>query len=148
MSYTCLLCHIIFSTKERRPFLQAEELRRTCEYIGGIIRQQGGNMKAANGAAEHVHIATCRPATVGLPDLVRTIKANSSAWIHQSFPDLRAFRWQDGYAGFSVSPSVMPQVVKYIRTQEEHHKKLTFQEELIGLLKAHGVEYDERYIWK
>jgi REP element-mobilizing transposase RayT len=148
MSYTCLQSHIIFSTKDRRPHLRPEELRRVCEYIGGIIRELGGSMKAANGAAEHVHVAARAPARIAMPDLVRTIKANSSAWIHKTFPDLRAFGWQDQYAAFSVSPSVMPQVVTYIRTQDEHHRKLTFQEEFIGFLKAHEIEYDERYIWK
>jgi REP element-mobilizing transposase RayT len=148
MSYTCLQNHIIFSTKDRRPFLRPEELRRVCEYIGGIMRELGGSMKAANGMADHLHVAARCPARIAVPDLVRTVKANSSAWIHQTFPDLWAFGWQDGYAAFAVSPSVMPQVVAYIRTQEEHHRKMTFQEELIVFLKAHGIEYDERYIWK
>ena len=147
MSYTNLQYHIVFATKQRRPFLTGERLSRTCEYIGGIIREQGGQMLAANGTADHVHVATVATATVAVSDLLRTVKANSSRWIHQTFGDLRAFGWQDGYAAFSVSASVMPQVVSYVRRQAEHHKKISFAEELIALLTKHRIEYDERYLF-
>ena len=147
MSFANLQYHIAFSTKERRPFLQAERLSRTCEYIGGIIREQGGQRLAANGTADHVHIATMSPPTVAVSDLLRTIKTNSSAWIHQTFPDMVDFHWQDGYAVFSVSASVMPRVLSYIRRQAEHHKKMSLMEELVSLLDKHGIEYDRRYVF-
>ena len=78
---------------------------------------------------------------------ISKVKSNSSGWIHGTFPELRGFAWQDGYSSFTVSPSVLPRVMQYIRNQREHHRKTTFQEELIGLLKKHGIKYDERYIW-
>ena len=94
-----------------------------------------------------MHLATVAPATVAVSDLLRTVKANSSRWIRQTFGDLRAFGWQDGYAAFSVSASVMPQVVSYVRRKAEHHKKRSLAEELIALLRKHGIEYDERYLF-
>jgi len=147
MSYTNLQYHIAFSTKERRPWLEPETLSRTCEYIGGILREQGGKLLAANGTADHVHIAALADPTVAISDLLRTIKTNSSSWIHRTFPDLRDFHWQDGYAAFSVSASVTPRVVSYIRKQAEHHKQTSFMEELVALLDKHGIEYDKRYLF-
>jgi len=146
MSYTSLFYHVVFSTKDRRPLLSEELLPRACEYMGGIIRNMRGKMLAANGSADHVHLAALLRPTAAIADVVRDVKANTSGWIHQTLPNLRAFRWQDGYAAFTVSRSVVPEVVAYIRKQEAHHRKMTFQEELIGLLERHGVEYDERYI--
>jgi len=146
MSYTNLQYHIAFSTKERRPYLQPDTLSRTCEYIGGIIREQGGKMLAANGTVDHVHIAAVGNPTLAVSDFLRTIKTNSSSWIHQTFPDLRDFRWQDGYAAFSVSASAMQSILSYVRRQTEHHKKMTFMEELVALLDKHGIEYDKQYL--
>ena len=147
MSYTSLFYHIVFSTKDRRALLSEELLPRACEYMGGIIRNMKGKMLAANGTPDDVHLAALLRPTAAVADVVRDVKANTSGWIHQTLPNLRAFQWQDGYAAFSVSRSVLPEVVAYIRKQEAHHRKMTFQEELIGLLERHGVEYDERYIW-
>ena len=147
MSYTSLQYHIVFATKGRRPFFSApERLSRACEYIGGIIREQGGQMLAANGTADHVHIAAVGSPTVCVSDMLRTIKANSSGWIHRTFPDMTGFRWQDGYAGFSVSASAMPRVLAYVSRQTEHHRKMSFIEELVALLDKHGIEYDKRYL--
>lgn len=148
MSYTNLLYHIVFSTKERRPFLTPDRLPRICEYIGGIIRQRGGQMLAVGGAPDHLHLAAVSKASVAISDFLREIKSGSSGWIHETFADLRAFRWQDGYAAFTVSSSVMPDVVRYVRAQEQRHKKMSFHEELVALLERHGIEYDERYIWR
>ena len=147
MSYTSLFYHIVFSTKDRHPLLSGALLGRVCEYMGGIIRNMKGKMLAGNGAADHVHLAAVLHPTTALADALRDIKSSSSRWIHEEFPDLRGFGWQDGYAAFTVSRSVFPDVVAYIRNQEAHHKKLTFQEELLALLAKHGIEYDERYIW-
>jgi len=148
MSFINIQYHIVFSTKERRAFLKdPDTLRRTCEYFGGIVREMGCAMLAANGTANHVHIATTGKAAIAVSDFVRAIKTNSSAWVHKTFPDLPLFRWQDGYAAFTVSPSTMPRVVAYVRGQAEHHKKMTFEEELILLLDKHGIEYDERYVF-
>ena len=147
MSYTKFQHHIVFSTKERRPFLQGDRLTRTCEYIGGIIREEGGQMLAGGGMPDHVHVAAILRPTVAPADFVRVVKTNSSGWVHKTFPDLAGFHWQDGYAAFSVSASAMPRVIAYVRGQAEHHRSMSFQEELIGLLEKHGIEYDERYLF-
>ena len=125
-----------------------ERMPRLGEYVGGIIRELGGQMLAANGPADHMHIVTILNQKLALMDVLKTIKANSSGWVHETFPDMQDFAWQDGYAAFTVSHSATEQVVEYVRRQAEHHRKMSFQEELIELLKRHGVEYDERYIWK
>jgi len=96
---------------------------------------------------DHVHLATVIHPTTALAEFIGKVKANTSGWIHKTFPDLREFYWQEGYAAFSISPSMLLQVKRYIRSQQKHHKKLTFKQELIALLKRHGVQYDERYIW-
>jgi len=104
-------------------------------------------MFAAGGTGNHVHVATTAKPTISMSDLVRTIKTNSSRWIHETLPELALFHWQDGYAAFSVSSSAMPKVVAYIRGQAEHHREMTFEEELVLLLKKHGIDYDERYVF-
>ncbi len=147
MSYSSLFYHIVFSTKDRRPLLSEEILPRACEYMGGIMRNLGGKMLAGGGAADHVHLAAVLRPTGAIADAVRDVKSNASGWIHDTFPDLRAFRWQDGYAAFTVSKSTVPEVVAYIRQQKDRHGKMTFQEELIALLDRHDIAYDERYIW-
>jgi len=146
MSYTSLNHHIVFSTKERRPFLKADTMSRLVPYLGGIIRDDGGTMLKANGPADHIHVIVTLPATLALADVLRTVKSVSSKWIHGTFPRLKAFAWQDGYAAFSVSRSVLPKVVRYVADQAEHHRKMSFTEELVALLKKHGIAYDERYL--
>jgi REP element-mobilizing transposase RayT len=97
---------------------------------------------------DHVHILVTLPPTLAIADLVRALKANSSRWAHEKWSDHSGFGWQQGYAAFSVSRSAMKDVTEYITTQEEHHRKMSFQEEFIGLLKKHDIAYDERYIWE
>jgi len=148
MSYINLNYHLVFSTKQRQPFITNEMMSRLAPYIGGIIRQMDGQLIIANGPEDHLHIAAILNQKRALMDVLQDIKGGSSEWIHETFPEMREFTWQEGYAAFSVSHSVMPKVVEYIRGQAEHHKKMTFQEELIEFLNRHGVKYDEHYIWK
>ena len=147
MAYTKLIYHIVFSTKERRPFLYDEAFSEMCAYVGGVLRDQGAHPVAVGGMPDHLHLAIIGRPTMRLSDLMREVKANSSKWIHGRFAALKAFGWQDSYSAFSVSESVLPDVVEYIRGQEAHHRKQTFQEELLALLAKHGVEYDPRHIW-
>jgi len=147
MSYTKLQHHIVFATKDRHPFLQGEALSRTCEYIGGIIREQHGQMLAAGGMADHVHLAAVLPPSAAPVDILRILKTNSSRWVHKTFSSLADFHWQDGYAAFSVSASAMPHVIAYVRGQAQHHRTQSFEEEFIALLKRHGIEYDERHVF-
>ena len=147
MSYTCLFYHIVFSTKERRPFLSEELLARACQYMGGIVRNLKGQMLKANGAADHVHLAAVIHPSAAVAEFVGKVKSNSTGWIHETFPPMRDFAWQEGYSAFTVSRSVLPAVLKYIENQPVHHRKMTFQEELIELLERHGIEYDPQRMW-
>ena len=147
MAYTQLTYHIVFSTRERRPLLQGESLARVCQYLGGILREQKAHPQQIGGMPDHVHMAVSLSPTMAVADIVRIIKTNCSRWIHETFKDLAAFAWQDSYSAFTVSQSVLPDVVRYIEGQEAHHTTQTFQEELLALLHRHGIEYDERYIW-
>jgi REP element-mobilizing transposase RayT len=114
-------------------------------YIGGIIRELDGKLLAADGTSDHVHLLMRLPPKLSLADGLRVIKTNSSRWVRETH---RQFRWQAGYAAFSVSESNLPAVARYIRNQEQHHRRISFQEELRACLKKHRIEYDERYIWE
>ncbi|MCK5114138.1 MAG: IS200/IS605 family transposase [Phycisphaerae bacterium] len=146
MSYTNLHSHIVFSTKNRRAMLIGRIMEQLLPYAGGIIRNLDGTMLAANGPEDHLHILATLPPTIAPSDFIRDIKANTSKWIHKTFPEMATFCWQDGYAAFSVSHSIVPRVVDYIYNQQEHHKKTTFEEELIALLNLHEIQFDNRYI--
>ena len=148
MSFISLKYHLVFSTRDRRPLIVPEVLPRLTKYVGGIIRELGGQMLAGNGPPDHFHIAAILDQKRSIMEVLGTIKANSSRWIHQTFSDSRDFEWQDGYAAFTVSHSGISHVVKYVEGQQEHHKKMTFQEELVALLRKHEIPFDERYIWR
>src|SRR5437762_1839963 len=119
MSYTSLLTHIVFSTKERRAFLTDRAIRNDVHaYLGGIIRNLRGTAFAVGGIADHVHLLIRLPAALPVADAVRVIKTNSTAWIHEKRPELAHFSWQTKYSAFSVSPSAITRVVHYINSQE------------------------------
>ena len=147
-TYTRLLTHIIFSTKDRQPWLTEHVRPRLFPYMGGIVRELHGSAIIINGPTDHVHMLCALPATAALADVMRVVKANSSKWMHETFPSRASFAWQTGYGGFSVSESNAPQVEEYIANQEEHHRRVTFQEEFMVFLKRHGIEYDQRYVWE
>ena len=146
-SYTCLYYHLIFSTKERRPLITAEWQTRLYDYMGGIISHEKGRLLAAGGTTDHMHLLASLTAQKAVSDLLRLVKANSSKWVHETFAEHREFRWQDGYGAFSVSFSNLAQVKRYIAEQQQHHCRISFQEEFLAFLQRHGVTYDERYIW-
>jgi REP element-mobilizing transposase RayT len=148
MSYTNFHTHIVFATKDRRAMLIDKIMERLVPYLGGIIRKLNGTMLAANGPENHLHILATLPPTIAPSDFIRDIKANSSKWIHNTFPEMASFRWQDGYSAFSVSHSITPRVIQYIHKQQEHHKVKSFDEELVVLLKLHEIKFDDRYIGK
>ena len=143
-----LIVHIVFSTKNRKPFLRVEGLRNE------MHRQLGGTSKTlqcppilVGGVEDHVHILARQARTITVADWVKELKRVTSLWIKEREPKLREFQWQAGYAAFSVSQSNSGKVVTYIEGQVEHHKRFDFQSEYRGLLKRHGIEYDERYVW-
>lgn len=146
MSYSSLLYHVVFSTKERRPFLETEIRKSLFAYIGGIVRELGGKPLIVNGTADHLHLLLALPPTMSIAEAMRLIKANSSKWVRQKWPKTRFFAWQDGYAVFTVSQSNRGRVYNYIENQEAHHRRRSFRDELIALLRRHSVAFDERYL--
>jgi putative transposase len=147
-TYTSLLTHCIFSTKDREPSLVPQIAPEVFAYMGGIIKAFGGVPLLINGVADHVHMLVSLPAAIAVAEAMRLVKANSSKWVHERWSEHRGFAWQNGYGAFSVSRSNQEAVLKYIAGQEEHHRTVTFQEEFVAFLKRHGIEFDERYVWQ
>ena len=146
-TYTNLLYHIIFSTKQRQRLITNDFKEELYRYIGGIIRAEGGIQLEIGGTDDHVHIlAKLKPAE-SVSQMLNRIKANSSKWINENEKSSVRFAWQEGFAAFTVSESQVEPVRQYIRNQEQHHRRLTFQDELLAFLQRHGVEFDPRYLW-
>ncbi len=141
-----VLIHLIFSTKNREPFFVDKALRgRTHAYLAEILRNFECPTIVVGGVADHVHALFRLSRTQSIASVLEHLKTSSSKWIKTQGPS--NFGWQRGYGGFSVSESNAGAVVAYIESQEEHHRKMTFQEEFRLLLKRHRVQFDERYVW-
>lgn len=141
------LIHLVFSTKERRPWLEdtiREELHR---YACGILKDLESSALAVNSVADHVHVLFNLHRTKALADVVMEVKRGTSKWIKTKGPQFAEFHWQAGYGAFSVSQSAVAEVEEYIWKQAEHHQKLTFQDEFRRFLQRHKIEFDERYVW-
>jgi REP element-mobilizing transposase RayT len=138
--------HIVFSTKDRAPFLRDRALRNEMHaYLSGACRNLKCPSLIVGGAEDHVHGRFGR--TITIADLLKGLKKESSKWIKDRDRSLGDFHWQAGYGAFSTVPDRLPDLRRYIADQEEHHRKESFKDELRRLLKAHNVEYDERYLW-
>ena len=146
-TYTCLFYHIVFSTKNRDAWIAQEYEERIWNYLGGIAKENDALTIRIGGVSDHVHLVVRTPPTIAPSELVKAIKGGSSRWIHETFPKLSAFAWQDGFGAFTVSKSKVPEVVEYIAGQRDHHRTRTFQEEYRALLQKHETEFDERYVW-
>ncbi len=146
-TYTSLHYHSLFSTKNRQPWIVPKIEGRVWSFIGGIARKHKMTALQVGGVEDHIHALVTAPPTIAPCQIAQFLKGGSSEWIHQQFPLLKKFGWQDGYAALTVSKSNIPAVIKYIQNQREHHRKKTFQEEYLGFLRANGIEYDERYLW-
>jgi putative transposase len=146
-TYTSLHYHFVFSTKNRVHWIGLEMQQRLWEYLGGIARKHKASALQIGGTADHVHVLVFAPASVSPSQIAQFLKGDSSKWIHSEFAGMRNFSWQDGYGAFTVSKSQMPQIIRYIQNQREHHRKKTFQDEYLELLKRHEIQYDERYLW-
>ena len=146
-TYSNLLYHIVFSTKQRIPLIADDWKEELYRYIGGIIRAEGGVQIEIGGTNDHVHILAKFKPAISVSEMLNKIKANSSKWANDHKMKMRKFGWQEGYAAFSVSESQVPNLVMYVRNQEEHHRKQTYQEEFLALLERHGIEYDPKYLW-
>jgi putative transposase len=147
MSHTSgnILLHVIFSTEQRKPLIRPEFREALFAYLGGIVREMHGTALMVNGVPDHVHmLVRVRPAN-SAAEIACKVKANSSRWVREKYSV--GFAWQTGYGVFSVSESSVAEVTQYIAAQEEHHRKISFQEEYIAFLKKNHIEYDPKYIW-
>ena len=139
-SHVCCLVHVVFATAERRPSIRHDVQERVHPYLGGIARENGIPALAVGGASDHVHLLLSLPRTVSVAKAVQLLKSGSSKWIHENFSDLHNFAWQEGYGAFSIGVSQKASTVKYIQAQAEHHKRISFADELKKFLAAHGIE--------
>lgn len=140
--------HLVFSTKDRQTFLKDLNLRQQMHaYLVGACKNLDSPALVVGGVEDHVHLLLQLGRTKALADLVRDIKKESTKWIRQEAPRLSDFHWQHGYGAFSVSYSMISKVEDYIRNQEEHHQRTSFQDEYRKLLEKSGLQWDERYVW-
>jgi len=146
-TYSNLLFHVVFSTKQRQPLIHDAFRERLYEYLSGIARNEFRGALSIGGTDNHIHGLVVLAPDIPIAEAMRKWKSLSSKWIHETFLNEADFGWQEGYGAFSVSPSNVPQVIQYIEGQVEHHKKMTFEEEFAALLKRHGIEYDPRHVW-
>ena len=142
-----VLVHLIFSTKDREPFIVPSIRPRLHAYLATVARDAGCECYRVGGVSDHVHLALALSRTLTIADLVENLKTSSSKWIKTESPQMRAFAWQRGYGAFSVGPADREKVCEYIDNQEEHHRHRTFQEEYRAFLTKYGVGFDERYVW-
>jgi len=142
-SFVSCLVHVVFSTKERRPFLTGENRELLHRYLSGIARNHKTKALAVGGVEDQVHVLLSLPSTLELAKAVQLLKGNSSKWIHEKFPILKDFAWQEGYGAFSIGISGVNETTAYIQNQVEHHRKLSFRDELKLILKKHNIDYEE-----
>jgi REP element-mobilizing transposase RayT len=140
-TYASNFIHCVFSTKDRLPLIPASRTAELYAYLGGIARGEGFSLIAAGGTANHIHLLFVLPASCSLAQAVQKLKGSSSRWMGDGFA------WQEGYGAFSVSPSQISVVKRYIQSQEEHHRKRNFEEEFVVLLRNCGIQHDERYVF-
>jgi len=141
-----VLIHLIFSTKDREPFLVQEDLRRrTHAYLAEVLRNLECPTLIVGGVTDHVHAFFRFSRTQSIASVLEHLKKSSSKWIKTQ--GIAGFGWQRGYGAFSVSESNAAAIVAYIENQEEHHRKMTFEDEFRLILKRHRVQFDERYVW-
>jgi REP-associated tyrosine transposase len=147
-SLSAVYIHLVFSTKSHRPFLRDKAIREKLHAeLGGISKTLECAPLLVGGVEDHVHLLCRLARTITQAEWVKELKRVSNKWLKEQVGDYQDFEWQGGYADFSVSRSNLPQVEKYIASQEHHHRRMTFQDELRALLRRHQIEFDERYVW-
>ena len=145
-TYTQLHYHLVFSTKQRQPTIVPAIRQRLWDYLGGIVRGEGGIPILVGGMPDHVHVLATLRQNQSLAEFMKKLKGQSSNWLHETFPDQSVW-WQAGYGAFTVSHSGIDAVRDYIVNQESHHRQLSFQDEYRQFLRKHGIEPDEKYLW-
>ena len=146
-SLSLLLCHIIFSTKNRERYLTLKISAGLYPYMAVVLRNIECGAIQIGGTSDHVHVFCTLSKTLSVSDTIKEIKIATSKWLKTKGPELKAFRWKNGYGAFSVSPSNKDKVQRYIIHQDEHHRKMSFQEEFRRFLKEYGIPYEEDYVW-
>jgi REP element-mobilizing transposase RayT len=147
-SLSNVLVHVVFSTKDRRPFLRDLDIRKQMfAQIGGASKTLNCQPLLVGGVDDHIHMLARQARTIALAEWVKELKRVTSIWIKESSLDYEAFAWQSGYGAFSVSQSQARKVIAYIENQEQHHQSRDFKTEFRQLLERHQIEYDERYVW-
>jgi REP element-mobilizing transposase RayT len=147
-SFTQLTYHIVFATKYRRPTIENFMCERLYEYMGGTLRAKKGHLIEIGGMADHVHVLVRLSPSLAVADVIRDVKANASRWMNEQAEMVPSFEWQKGYGAFTVSYSRIGSVQDYIRNQEEHHRRQSFQEEYIEFLKRHDIEFRLEYLFE
>jgi putative transposase len=146
-TYSNLLIHVIFSTKDRRPIILDDFSHRLHEYLCGLAREEFGRAIKVGGTADHIHGLISIRTDIPVAHAMSRWKSLSTGWIHKSFAGSADFAWQAGYGAFSVSESQAPAVIAYIKGQAEHHARRTFKEEFVEFLQRHHVEFDPKHVW-
>ncbi len=138
-TYTTLLVHYVFSTKDRRPIISEDLQPRLWAFMGGIARMNKMRALAVGGIEDHAHVLLSIPATITVAKAIQLLKGGSSKWINDSLPR-RTFAWQENYGAFTIGVSQVPATVQYINNQKKHHSKVTFDEEFKAILERHGLK--------
>jgi REP element-mobilizing transposase RayT len=146
MSYLSLLYHIVYSTKSRKPSITENIKESLYSYIGGIVKYNGCKLIAAKAMADHIHLYVSLRSYPSMAKILNYIKSNSSRWLRENQSEFSG--WQTKYGAFSIGSKDEQALINYINNQENHHKKISFQEEFVDLLIKYGIEYDQKYIWK
>lgn len=147
-AFTQNFYHAVFSTRQRRNLITPDLESRLYPFMGGIVRDLRCTLLAINGMPDHVHLLVRYRADLSHSDLLQQLKGRSSKWVNETFPTFGHFAWQEGYGGFTVSKSSVPEVEAYIARQKEHHRRLDFKTEFLELLRRHGIEFDESDVFK
>ena len=147
-SFTKLAYHVVFGTKFRQPTITKDIQPKFYEYIGGTVRGQKGNLVEVGGIEDHVHLLLNIPPTKSVSNFIRDLKSSVSTWVNDSKLIKQEFRWQKEYGAFTVSYSQVKHVQQYIQNQEEHHRKLTFKEEYVAILKRHNIQFEDHYLFE
>ncbi len=146
-SLSSILIHLIFSTKNREPFITPVIETELHPYMATIFRELKSPSLTIDGTNDHVHILFSLGRVIRIADLVEEVKTETSKWIKTKGPEFSNFHWQRGYGAFSIGQSNVAALKRYIRSQKEHHQRVTFQDEYRKFLKSYGIECDERYVW-
>jgi len=146
-THVCIYLHVVFSTKNRFPFISPAVEEELFAYIGGIVNNHGSRLIAAGGTGNHVHLLISMSKNVLIPEFVAELKRDSSKWIKTKGIKFSKFAWQDGYSVFSVGHTQVADVVRYIAGQKEHHQKTLFEDEMRSFYRRYQIDYDERFVW-